>query len=294
MRPLALLALVSASACTPDFAAPSTVTDLRILAVQAEPPEAQYDDAGIDPVQVRVLAVDPRDAGPIALHAQLCAPTDSRRCDGGPTLDLGDQPLNATLLVPPEVVSQARNSDDLKGLGGIRVQYSFSVQNGGTPVYGSKVLLFSPRGGTPNRNPLVSQVHVTFDGGPHGDDTLPGGTLELPAGVEFGLRPVLADGSVETYVTTDLRGNQVTLPEYLRYSFFVTPGAEISGDTADEPLDGGAPLDGLSRLTVRSGDGGLWIVVRDGRGGESWTEFRWSVEATQTSSRPVRDRPARR
>ena len=188
MRPLALLALVCASACTPDFAAPSAVTDLRILAVQAEPPEAQYDDAGVDPVRVRVLAVDPRDAGPIALHAQLCAPSDSRRCDGGPTLDLGDQPLNATLLVPPEVVSQARNSDDLKGLGGIRVQYSFSVQNGGTPVYGSKVLLFSPRGGTPNRNPVLSQVNLTRDGEPFGV-ARPGDTLVLPGGVEIGVRP---------------------------------------------------------------------------------------------------------
>ena len=86
----------------------------------------------------------------------------------------------------------------------------------------------------------------------------------------------------------------MTLREQPRYSFFVTPGAEFSADTADEPLDGGAPPDGLSRLTGHSGDGGLWIVVRDGRGGESWTELRWSVEATQTSSRPVRDRPARR
>ena len=293
MRAFALLALGCASACTPDFAAPSAVTDLRILAVQADPPEGQYDDAGVDPMQVRVLAVDPRDAGPMVLHAQLCAPTDSRRCDGGQVVDLGEQPLSATFLVPPEVVSQARESDDLKGLGGIRVQYSFSVQNGGPPVYGSKVLLFSPRGGTPNRNPVLSQVDLTRDGQPSGV-ARPGDALVLPGEVEIGLRPVLADGSREDYVTTDLRGNLVTLREQPRYSFFVTPGAEFSADTADEPLDGGAPPDGLSRLTGHSGDGGLWIVVRDGRGGESWTELRWSVEATQTSSRPVRDRPARR
>jgi len=293
MRAFALLALACASACTPDFAAPSAVTDLRILAVQADPPEGQYDDAGVDPMQLRVLAVDPRDAGPMVLHAQLCAPTDSRRCDGGQVLDLGEQPLSATLLIPPEVVSQARESDDLKGLGGIRVQYSFSVQNGGTPVYGSKVLLFSPRGGTPNRNPVLSQVNLTRDGQPSGVAG-PGDTLVLPGGVEIGLRPVLADGSREDYVTTDLRGNLVTLREQPRYGFFVTPGAEFSADTADEPLDGGAPKDGLTRLTGHSGDGGLWIVVRDGRGGESWTELRWSVEATQTSLRPVRDRPARR
>jgi hypothetical protein len=298
MRALALLALVCASACTPDFAAPSDVTDLRVLAVQAEPPEAQFDDAGVDPMQVRVLAFDPRNSGPMSLRAQLCAPTDSRRCDSGQFVDLGEVPLNTTLVVPPGVVSEARQSDDLKGLGGIRVQYSFAVENGDSrgPVFGSKVLLFSPRGQIPNRNPLLNGLHLTREGVAYGD-ILPGETLELPTGVDIGVRPMLADGSREEYVTTDYRGNQVRLTEQPRYSFFVTPGAEIGVETADEPLDGVAPPDGLSRIMLRIGEGTLWVVVRDGRGGESWIEFPWKAAAATPSSsgrgRESRDRPVR-
>jgi hypothetical protein len=80
-------------------------------------------------------------------------------------------------------------------------------------------------------------------------------------------------------VTTDYRGNQVSITEQPRYSFYVTPGAEIGVDSADEPLDGVAPPDGLSRITARvaGAKGTLWIVVRDGRGGESWASWCWQA-----------------
>src|SRR5262249_32598270 len=72
------LSLLLAAACTPDFAAQSDVTDLRILAVQAEPPEAKFDPTQtpptVDPVVVTVLAVDPRVGGPMTMTFQLCAP----------------------------------------------------------------------------------------------------------------------------------------------------------------------------------------------------------------------------
>ena len=273
MRAAAVIAAIGLAACTPDFDASSAVTDLRVLAVQAEPPEAQFDAAAADPVDIRVLAVDPSTSKPITLHAALCAPTDSRRCDEGPAIDLGTQPLETTLLVPPEFVLLAQANDDLKGLGGIRVQYSFSVDHGdsGVTVHGSKVLLYSPRGGTPNQNPAIAKLQLSREGAAWGE-VAAGARLQLPANVEIGLRPVLADGSREWYVTTDLRGNSVRLQEQPRYSFFVAPGGDVDRDTADEPLDGVAPPDGLSRITLHSAPGTLWIVVRDGRGGESWVE----------------------
>jgi len=296
MRALAILLIPCAAACTPDFAAPSDVTDLRVLAVRAEPPEAQYDDAGVDPVQLSILAVDPRSQAPMQVSAQLCAPTDSRRCDEGqPIIDVPDAGLSTALALPSGFLLSAAQLDDLDGFGGIRVQYSFSIENGdvGGPVHGSKLLLFSPRGGVPNRNPAVTGIRLTRDGIPYGDgDPLPGDTIELPSGVEIGLLPLIPTDICEQYVTTDFRGNQVTLIEQPRYNFFVTPGAEIGVDTADEPLDGVPPPDGLSRITAHSGEGTLWIVVRDGRGGESWARFQWkaTADAKPTSSRPV---PAR-
>ena len=46
---------------------------------------------------------------------------------------------------------------------------------------------------------------------------------------------------------------------------------------ADAPVDGVAPPDGLVRFTVSRGSGTLWVVVRDGRGGESWLAISWTA-----------------
>ena len=211
-------------------------------------------------------------------------------------IDVPDAGLSTALALPSDFLRRAARLDDLNGFGGIRVQYSFSIENGdpGGPVYGSKLLLVSPRGGTPNRNPAVTGLRLTRDGQPYGNsDPSAGDTMELPSEVEIGLLPLIPTTICEEYVTTDFRGNPVSLTEQPRYSFFVTRGAEIGVDTADEPLDGVPPPDGLSRITAHSGEGTLWIVVRDGRGGESWARFQWKAvaDAKPTSSpRPV---PAR-
>jgi hypothetical protein len=238
----------------------------------------------------------------MTLTFQLCAPTDSRRCDEGPATAPVARPLGPfDLQLPAQALLEAIDADDLKGFGGVRVQFSFSVENGDPegPAYGSKVLLFSPRGGIPNQNPLLNDVLLTRDGVTFGPGSVApsAGTcdqatpIDLPLDVEIGLRPRLQDGSREQYVTTDYRGNQVSLTEQPRYSFYVTPGAEIGVDSADEPLDGVAPPDGLSRITGRAAGakGTLWIVVRDGRGGESWANWCWQTipVITPSSSRPA-------
>ena len=47
----------------------------------------------------------------------------------------------------------------------------------------------------------------------------------------------------------------------------------------DEPIDGVAPPDGLTRFTADGpGNGTLWIVIRDGRGGETWLTFPWVAQ----------------
>jgi hypothetical protein len=289
-----------AAACTPSFASASDVSDLRVLAVQAEPPEAQFDQQGsgsnlvisnVDDVHLRILAVDPARPGNfMTLSASLCAPTDSRRCEGGPRFDLpratrnsGDE-FSATvpgaLLVP--VIRFAQSDDKLKGLGGIRVMFALSVADADphAPVYASKLLLYSQRGTPPNHNPTLSKLTLTRDG-VFQKDVFPGETLALSLGALYGVRPVLADGAREEYDTTDLQGRTVHLKEDPSYAFFTTPGAEFDRDTADEPIDGIAPPDGLTRIDSfsRGSDAinKIWVVVRDGRGGESWLSFPWTV-----------------
>lgn len=274
--------------CTPDFQSASEVTDLRVLAIQAEPPEAQFDAQGTAPdVHLRVLAVDPARDTPVVLTGALCAPTDSRRCENGPRFDLPPQTrttgtefagtIPGALMGP--VIAYAQQSDDLKGLGGIRVMLSISVEDGNPqgPVVADKILLYSPAGTAPNHNPQLTGIALSRTGVPAGQ-VAEGETLSLPIGVEIGIRPLLADGAREAYDTTDLQGRTVHLVEQPRYFFFTTPGAELDRDTADEPLDGVAPPDGLARIdSLRAGSGTLWIVVRDGRGGESWLAIPWTA-----------------
>jgi len=280
MRAL-LLALLAAGGCTPDFAAASDVKDLRVLAVQAEPPEALFDaDAGTaDSVSVRVLAVDPfADAGVQSLHLEICGPTDSRRCDEGPKLDLGTVPLAFTLpAADPRAVLDG-GTDELGGFGGIRVQLSLSFDAG---VHASKTVIYSPAGAPwvtgpcpRNHNPQLERVRLTIAGA---DAGLLDADASLAIGTEYGVRPELADGGEEDFCALDLRGRLVQLKEQAQYAFFTGPGGEFDGDTADEPLDGGAPPDGLVRFTPHADGGTIWIVVRDGRGGESWREIGWTA-----------------
>lgn len=276
MRAAALLLLLAA--CTPDFAAPSDVKDLRVLAVQATPPEARYDaDSGAaEPVAVRVLAVDPsRDAGPQSLQLQICGPTDSRRCDQGPVIDGGTVPLEFSLpsIRAPELVA----NDKLGGFDGIRVQLSFSLDDGSGPVNGDKVVVYSPTTAPcpANRNPAMTDVQLTIAGADAGV-LVPGGMLARET--EYGVRPEIAQDAQEDYCTVDLRGNLVHLREQAHYAFFTAPGGEFDLDTADEPLDGGAPPDGLSRFIPHADAGTIWIVVRDGRGGESWLTLPWTAK----------------
>ncbi len=285
-----------AAACTPNFASPSDVSDLRVLAVQAEPPEAQFDQQGsgatttisnVDDVHLRILAVDPSRPGNfMTLSASLCAPTNSRRCETGPRFNLpratrnGGDEFSATvpgaLLVP--VIRFAQSDDKLKGLGGIRVMFALSVDDGDPhgATFADKILLYSQRGTPPNHNPTLTKLSLTQNGVFY-KEVAPGETLTLPLGTVYGVRPILAADAREEYDTTDLQGHTVHLKEDPSYAFFTTPGAEFDRDTADEPVDGIAPPDGLTRIDAfNRGLGTLWVVVRDGRGGESWMAIPWT------------------
>ena len=285
MKRLSLLLL--ALACTPNFQSQDQVVDLRILAVSAEPPEAQFDADGgsVDPVTITVLAVDgARRAAPATLTAQLCQPTDTRLCDQGLSLpqgtisrDGGDE-FSSTVEVPQPVLAQAAAANDLGAFNGIRVQYSFSVDDGDPhgPQAGDKIVIYSPRGGVPNHNPRLTGLQLTRAGVPfliaHDGDQ-----VTFNSGEEIGVRPLLADGARETYTTTDLRGDPVTLTEDPAYAFYTTQGAQFDNGSANEPVDGSAPPQGLTRFQPFFGSGTFWVIVRDGRGGETWLTVSWAA-----------------
>jgi hypothetical protein len=288
---LAIAAGATLFGCTPSFQAASEVTDLRVLAISAEPPEAFVDLQAktVQPVHVRMLVVDPNARGAATTDASLCFPTDDRLCSD-PRIDLPQQQGNVGEVAfdvqpTPELAALivgALNDDKLKGLGGIRVQFSASVADGDPhgPVTASKTLLFSAQPpDKANHSPRIAHLKVV-----RGDGTVEvleqGASLLLQRFEEVGLLPVLGDGpdGSETYTTTDLSGNQVQLTEQPAYAFFAVIGCDFDKDKAYEPLPTD-PVPGFGLVRMRSylpGTGTFWVVVRDGRGGESWFSATWS------------------
>ena len=294
---LSLLCLVQLCvACTPSFQSASEVVDLRVLAIRVDPPEAQVDlDAGtVDDVTVRVLIADPAATLDATMTGRLCAPTDTLRCDGTVAVSLPPvthpvgEAFSYSISVPADTLRSALANDKLAGLGGLRVQLQINVDDGNPSkdVAAEKVLLFSRKDHVPNHVPLLDGVTVTQDGVAL-RTVQPGETLQLAQGKTFGLRPLphtckpsgvdICTPAIESYDTVDLSGKSIHLTEQLSYSFFTTKGAELDRDSADEPPGGTAPPDGLARVdSTAAGSGTLWIVVRDGRGGESWITLPWS------------------
>jgi hypothetical protein len=311
------LALLLACGCTPSFESKEVVLDLRVLAVQAEPPEAQVDlDAGtIEDVQVTLLAVDPvHPDQPATVQPRLCLPSDGSRCgktaidlrelaapQGTIAFDLFSKVSDPRTLVP--LVVAAQQDDKLKGLDGVRVQLELGVdtRDPAGVQYGTKQLLFSTRApGDPerNHNPRVAGlelIDLSDPLHPVSRGTLaPGEKIPLPSQRDLGLVPHLPcaasapagndcrygipDG-IEEYDAIDLTGRLVHLSEYPSWDFFTTDGAGLDRSGADEPLRGvPAPAAGLLRINAGSGTGTLWLVVRDGRGGVGFARFPWEVQ----------------
>src|SRR5438105_4171817 len=119
----------------------------------------------------------------------------------------GGNEFSADIAIPPGVVQALVGNDKLGGfLDTFRAQFSFSVSDGDpNDAYADKALVYSKRDHPPNHNPALTGLAVTRDGVP--DPTVfVKGQLHLHLGVEYGLRPQLADGAQEEYDTTDLRG----------------------------------------------------------------------------------------
>lgn len=289
-----LVVLAAASACTPDFQSPRDVTDLRVLAIRQDAIESDgtsiFADAFVDlanskvqDVRIKVLVADPQPRRALTADGQVCSPTDSGRCDKGGAFPLNGSTASAVaveqqpmfpLTIPPEVLAAARQSDDLKGFGGIRVQFAMQADDGDPrgPVLASKILLYTTAPDSMrNHNPEIASLEITRDGA-HVATVANGDPLPLTNGIEYGVRPLLGNGvsGIEEYDTTDLSGNTVHLREEPRYAFFTTAPASVDRDTADEPLpDQPQPTNGIARITCGPG-AVLWVVVRDGRGGVGW------------------------
>lgn len=272
----AAMALVAA-ACTDSLDDRSDVRDLRILAIVAEPPELVLEGALPD-VALTALVADPREPERVIDYAwTACGLTDDLRCasaDFAADLGAGAAPLDgvaATMAVTPELLAAARELDTFQGFGGVALVAELVLAPGSDEeLHAIKQVpaqLGLPEGTTPNANPTPPAV--LHDGVAWPEDEV----LEVAAGTEVAIEPVSPPEDAEEYSVYRFDLGVEDLVEYLDYDFFATAGPFSQGSTGGPPEIIETETSLSSRWTApdEESDVTLWIVVRDGRGGLTWT-----------------------
>jgi hypothetical protein len=192
--------LVVLATCTPSFENSSTVIDLRLLAVQAEPPEVLIDvealmasgmlPEALPPITLTPLVVDPRGAGrPVTYRVEACAndpniavmggeqragrvgdSVSDSPCAAGATLiaegtalPAGDGTVPFTVTFTPTVpfLFAAGMADPLGIELGLPIVLTFTLQAGNESVVAVKRVIFSRRL-TPTHKPNANPVVRAF------------------------------------------------------------------------------------------------------------------------------------
>lgn len=123
---------------------------------------------------------------------------------------------------------------------------------------------------TPNHNPVLSGLRVD------GIDVAEDGIVELDAGQTYEIEAVLQDDSVETYTYVSSDGESEERTEEPYFSWYLQKGSFDQTNTL-------YPFTSVNYTTPADGsadDLGLWVVVRDRRGGMSWSQMTVRVRST--------------
>jgi hypothetical protein len=279
MRALVLsLAVVGLVGCSNDFEAQTQLKRVRVLAIRADPPQliVPTDGSAPVPVQLTPLAVN-GDGGAVAVRFALCSPYANPTaadfaCPGKDGVDLRGGTLS---LLDPAV-------QGLLGAGGDGGTPDLAVLQAGVDLtVGYEATDGSPgeRGverGTrsvqliatdaPNHNPKLLDI-TTQGNGIQGVHQVASATVPLG--------PLLADGSAETYTTAS--GAHT---EALFYSWFATGDGKLANLRSQEPVDGVGVRTVDYTTPDHTTDVTVYLVVRDGRGGEDWVARTLSVVQT--------------
>ena len=259
---LVLLALLLAG-CPSNLEEQSHVSKLRVLAVQADPPELVLGpDAGLPATTLTALAVEPTGAG-ISLLFALCleitsAPSATLPCPGNAGLELpAAGPFSARLdLRDPRIAALASQLDggtfdagpDASIDEGIPLLIGFTARSGAEQLDGfATLILRSATRGDAGVNPPAFDLEI-------GD----GGTISPREIVR--LQPVTPpkDDPSKVY----------------GFTFFTTAGS-ISSLRSTDTTATGQPAPTWVEWTAPDAGADpvrFWVVLRDGRGGTAWIE----------------------
>jgi len=329
MTAVALAALAIGGCST--FQDESTIIDLRILGIKAEPPEIYVDPNALanqtqpfkstftalvmDPkgngrtISYDVLAC-PRDIDTVTAatghNGVICQPnvagqtpssyevippsTPAMTTDPGPEHD-----ISFDFSVPPSLLALAFSVDPYAAMGfQLPVVVQMELAAGSENIVTTKRLIFSQQlpdrpAQAPNQNPEVTTVttYPARDGNLDPISPMPleaGAPVMVPLGGTLWFEPggAIAEAYSARTLTRDNPPQVVTTDvpaETLRFAFFTTAGTftpvETSTATAAIFTKPDRPhLESQYKAPTTMPDNPmltLWIVVRDERGGASWT-----------------------
>lgn len=272
--------LLAAASCAPDLEKQQQLIDrVRLLALRADPPEANLVDGGLPPpITFEPLAYPD---GGLTFRLALCGPGNpfsaDLDCPGSNGLDLPDLVLDASRPEVQAFLAAAFGSVSAldgginvgePGVAQVAIGYDLERIDGGSDPS--------------NRERGIYRLAVRFSGEPNHnpellDVTLPdGGPLEgavLPLNQEIRLYPHIPDGGpggIETYPGLD-GGIQ---HERFSYSWEATAGEVVDFRSAEPiPEDPNATSDIRFRTHEIATPVRIYVVLRDLRGGVSWKVF---------------------
>ncbi|MGZ3442787.1 MAG: hypothetical protein ACXVDD_24870 [Polyangia bacterium] len=279
MKRLALLVALAAGAagCRNSFDPASFVDKLRLLAVQATPPEVAPGAA----TKLQAFWANPGGSAPaIRWDACLVAPPpatgravnpDCFGLDGGSPLEpLGEGETLATTMpmVTPEMLGLPDASN------GFYVQLRVQLDADGNTLlgfYGLRVSLGALSPNPANKNPELTGIFTvpSADAGAADQTALDeAAPPEVHANDKIDLRALVTPESSESYVVYD--GDPRTTPprtatETVRISWFTTAGTFDNDVTGVAKPDTTLTLD--KHLPASDTPIDLWVVARDERGG---------------------------
>jgi hypothetical protein len=278
-------------ACTTEELSQSWQIDrLRVLGVAAEPAEPAPGDV----VTFSSLVVSPEEAWAGTAWMVCLDPTDvDVGCEVDTSLLSEDMDLEAlieagfigfepylppTWTVPDDALDGLTEAEAREGVNAFVNLAAFHEDPDGEPlgeglpaVDTEDVELAFKRvpvslAPTPNHNPAIATLRI--DGVDVASDTV----LVVDAGEPYTIEVVLADDAVETYTFLNGEGEEEERTEEPYFTFYAQEGEFDFGQTyavwPDTSVDWVAPDE--PELAEQS----LWAVVRDRRGGMSWTELR--------------------
>jgi hypothetical protein len=303
MRARVLPVLLAAlAACKADFAPQYLVSDLRVLSIRAEvvgspSPSTADPDLG-DTLRLEALVADPRGAPDLSVEWFACLPVtgttvppcldpSALRDPGRVTTLPGVIPLGAGPSIDVAVPTTLQPAVDAAVARAVaHPEFACSLyaelpvlaiaRAGGATRSAVKTVRIAPQRslqGTPlagayhpNRNPSIATVRVAADAAScaGGVPLDPGAALERRAQT---LCAAATAPSVETFDQCDPSGARFPLSEDLSWQWYTTGG---SFDTGGGGFDVGNATDAEIQFTPPAGAFTLWLILRDGRGGEDW------------------------